>query len=135
MKAEALAEERFFERLHQASGGMLGDALRLWMASVVDVSVDRNDVVMGAVPPTPLMALRALPDEVQMTLRQVARLGRVSARSHALQFRREEPDSEAFLNRLAHWGLLERRRSGDYVFSPGLAGPLYRALRERRLVG
>lgn len=135
VKAEALAEERFFERLHQASGGMLGDALRLWMASVVDVSVDRNDVVMGEVPPTPLPALRALPDEVQMTLRQVARLGRVSARSHALQFRREEPDSEAFLNRLAHWGLLERRRSGDYVFSPGLAGPLYRALRERRLVG
>ncbi|MCK6522710.1 cation:proton antiporter [Myxococcota bacterium] len=134
VKAEALAEERFFERLHQASGGMLGDALRLWMASVVDVSVDRNDVVMGEVPPTPIQAIRALPDDVQMTLRQVARLGRVSARSHALQFRREEPDSEAFLNRLAHWGLLERRRSGDYVFSPGLAGPLYRALRERRLV-
>lgn len=131
-------QERFarhyFERLEAATGGILSDALRLWMASVVEVSEERNEILIGDVPRTPIRALRRLPEDVLMTLRQVSRQGRLTARGHARQFRMEVPDSEALLDRLRHWGLLERTQD-SYHFAPGLAGSLYRVLRERRLVG
>lgn len=135
----ARSQERYgahyFARLEAATGGILSDALRLWMASVVEVSEERNEIVLGDVPRTPIKALRRLPEDVLMTLRQVSRQGRITARGHARQFRMEVPDSEAMLDRLRHWGLLERGAEGSYSFAPGLAGSLYRVLRERRLVG
>ncbi|MCB9742823.1 MAG: cation:proton antiporter [Alphaproteobacteria bacterium] len=128
-------EAEYFKRLHSATGGVLSDALRLWMASVQRIDDDRGEIVVGEVPRTPIKLLRRLPEDVLMTLRQAARQGRLTAKGHAAQFRMEEDDSEAVLARLTHWGLLERGERGEYHFASGLGGPLYRVLLERRLVG
>ncbi|MCB9762393.1 MAG: cation:proton antiporter [Alphaproteobacteria bacterium] len=134
-QGDELYEKHYFERLHTLTGGVLSDALRLWMASVTEVAEDRNEIVIGDVPPTPTRLLRQLPEELVMTLRQVARQGRITANNHARQFRMEPEESDALLARLTHWGLLERGERGEYHFAAGLGGPLYRVLRERRLVG
>ncbi|MCB9746522.1 MAG: cation:proton antiporter [Alphaproteobacteria bacterium] len=132
---EEVLEAEYFQRLHLATGGVLSDALRLWMASVQRIDDDRNEIVIGEVPRTPIKLLRRLPEDVLMTLRQAARQGRLTAKGHAAQFRMEVDDSEAVLARLTHWGLLERGDRGEYHFASGLGGPLYRVLLERRLVG
>ncbi len=128
-------EDRFFARIHEDSGGVLGDALRLWMASIVRVDGDTETLVLRQPPEVPVVALRELGDDELVALRQVARQGRLSPDEHAAQFRLEPEVSHAFLARLAHWGLLERDEDGRFRMAGALAGPIYRVLRERELVG
>ena len=132
---EEVLEAYYFERLHEATGGVLADALQLWMASIKDLESGSGTMVIGELPRTPLHYVRRLPEATLMTLRQVARQGRLTVEDHATQFRVDQTESEAELSRLAHWGLLILDPRGFYTFSPWILGTLYRVLRERRLVG
>ena len=128
-------EDHYFRALHADSGGVLSDALRLWLASINSIDTARDVIAVGQIPHPPIRAIRRLPDDVLITLRQVARQGRLTAPNHALQFRVEPEVSSAYLARLSHWGLLYRDDLGAYRFQQDMAGPLYRVLHERRLVG
>ena len=128
-------EDRYFEALHRDSGGLLADALRLWIASIASVNNNNDTVVIGPIPHPPIVSLRRLPEETLITLRQVARQGRITPHDHSAQFRWEPEVSLAFLTRLSHWGLLFKHSGDSFRFDRSLAGPIYRVLRERRLVG
>lgn len=136
-RERALFERRYFERLHQDSGGVLRDAQRMWMASIVAIEPGTDTLWIGSPPHPPIRALRALPEELIVTLRQVARGGRITAECHALQFQVPEAHSRAQLLRLVHWGLLRAHEDHAevFVFREEVAGAIYRVLRERRLVG
>ncbi|NOY28372.1 MAG: hypothetical protein GXP62_21145 [Oligoflexia bacterium] len=131
----ALFEQHYFNALHRDSGGVLGDALRLWMASITAIDSNTDTAWLGSPPPPPVRALRDLPDDLIITLRQVARSGRITAENHAIQFQLPVEKSRALLARLTHWGLLRRNEHDAYCFREELAGAIYRILRERRLVG
>jgi len=118
---------RFFRNLHQRSGGELAEAQRLWMAAVDAVDSRRSVLTLGDVPPGPAEALERLPDTDRLTLRLVARAGRITAQQHARWLRWDESASEAHLARLEHWGLLVQTDWG-YDLSHDLEGPLLRHL-------
>jgi len=130
-----LYEDHYFRALHKDSGGILRDALHLWMASITAIDANTDTVWIGTPPQPPIRPLRELPDDLVITLRQVARSGRITPASHALQFQVPVELSRALLTRLAHWGLLQRCEGDSFSFQPDMAGAIYRVLRERRLVG
>ena len=132
---EERIEEHYFEDLYEATGGVLSDALRLWTASVVEVDVQNDVLVVGDVPPAPLAALRALDGASLLTLRQLARQGRIDVSLHARQFRKDTDHSGAELSRLAHLGLVRRSRRGRYALAEHLAAALRIVLREKGLDG
>ncbi|MCK6507667.1 cation:proton antiporter [Myxococcota bacterium] len=131
----ALYERHYFEALHHDCGGVLRDALRLWMASITTIDPSADTVWISSPPAPPIRALRELPDDVAIALRQVARSGRITAENHALQFQVPVAMSRALLARLTHWGLLQAHEDDSYTFRDEVAGAIYRVLRERRLVG
>ncbi|MCP4807062.1 MAG: hypothetical protein GY913_26540 [Proteobacteria bacterium] len=133
--ADERIEEHYFEDLFEATGGLLSDALRLWMASVIEVDTQNDVLVLGDVPAAPLASVRALDDESLLTLRQLARQGRIDVSLHARQFRRDPDHSGADLSRLAHLGLVRRTRRGRYALAGHLAAALRVVLRERGLDG
>jgi len=121
----------WFRTLHQASGGILHDALQLWMASVLDV--DETDALMrmGPVPRPPISRIRRLPEPTLLTLRQVARQGWATPALHADQFRVDPQAATAHLASLAHAGLLQV--DGDrYSLAPHLCAPIINVLTSRR---
>jgi len=122
--------EAWFAALHAATGGLLNDALRLWMASILRVDEDKGLVVIGDTPPGPLDALRQLPDYDLLTLRLIARQGVMDVGVHAWLFRTSEVSSEAHLGHLAHLGLLRRTDAG-FTVAPHLKGAVIRVLAER----
>jgi len=135
MRRSRFHETAYFTNLHQDSGGLLGDAMRLWMASIDTFDTSANNVLIGTTPHPPIRAIRQLPDDTLITLRQVARQGRITVQDHAEQFRLEEQVSHAYLSRLVHWGLLCRAGKQVFQFHPELAGSLMRILDERGVVG
>lgn len=129
----ARPQEAFFRALHEASGGLVRDALRLWLASVRDVDETTDLVHVGPVPPSPLLWLRRLDEDAVLALYQVARQGWMSARVLAWLLADDEIAAEARLLRLAHLGVLARR--GDHYRVPvHLRGALHRLLIERGLL-
>ena len=132
---DELYEDAYFEHLHEATGGVLSDALGLWMASVVEVDTRTDLIVVGDVPATPLASLRNLDDDTLLTLRQLARQGRIDVHLHARQFRKDEDKSRAELAMLGHLGLVELTRKGRYALAPHLVTALHRVLVERGLQG
>jgi Kef-type K+ transport system membrane component KefB len=132
---EELYERHFFEQLHQATGGILSDALRLWLASVAGVGSSTDTITIGSLPEPPLEPLRKLPLDDLLTLRQVARQGRITVEDHAQQFRTEPTWSAGYLSRLEHRGLLHRVDECCFLLAPELAGAIHQVLRERRLMG
>jgi hypothetical protein len=122
--------EAYFRALHDASGGMVRDALALWLASVERID-EREDLVgIGPVPPSPLKALSRLPDDVLMKIYHVARQGWTNSVCQAHLFRLDEMTAEAQLARLAHLGLLQRENDA-YTITPHLRAPIHRILDER----
>lgn len=122
--------EAWFAALHASSGGLLNDGLRLWMASISAVVEDKNEVVVGEIPPTPIMAIHDLPDQDLLTLRQVGRQGVMDVPIYAWLFRTSEIAAEAHLAHLAHLGLLHRTEAG-YAVADHLQGTVGRVLKER----
>ncbi len=123
--------ESFFRSLHTASGGLVRDALRLWLASIDEVNEAADFVRVGAVPSSPHAALRRLPEDVLLNLYQVARQGWMDATVQAQLYRVDPTTAEAQLSRLVHMGLLEPREHGAYRIPAHLRGPVYRVLCER----
>lgn len=130
--AEERFEETYFERLHEATGGILRDALHLWMASVVEVDPVTDSIVIGEVPESPFHALRDLSDTDLISLRQLCRQGRLDAANHADSLHMDPQNSAGELARLQHWGILMRTRHG-FVVHDHLLGPLRRVLIEKGL--
>lgn len=130
--AEERYEETYFERLHEATGGVLRDALHLWMASVTEVDPVADSIVIGDVPESPFHALRELSETDLISLRQLSRQGRLDAANHADSLHMDPQNSAGELARLQHWGILRRTRHG-FVVQDHLLGPLRRVLVEKGL--
>ena len=124
------AQQSWFRDLHEASGGLIRDALLLWMSSVQKVDEERSEVRMGRVPTAPSAIMRRLPEDVLLTLWQIARNGWTDPEAHAALFRVTPRQSEAHLTRLAHWGLLASD-DGRFRIAVHLRGAVVRAMQER----
>jgi len=122
--------DHYFHELHEASGGLVRDALRLWLASIRGVQNDEL-VRVGRVPPSPYSALSRLSDEVLLTLYQVMRQGWMHPRVQAHLFRIDLGTARAELARLAHLGLLEEQDGQVYRVEVHLRGALARVFIEK----
>jgi hypothetical protein len=122
--------DAYFRALRDSSGGLVREALHLWLASIDEID-DRGDVVrIGAVPRSPQASLRRLPDEILYALLQVARQGWTDARTFAYLYRESAHEAEARIARLARLGLLVP--DGEtFIIAPHLRGPSVRVLKER----
>jgi len=120
--------DQYFHELHDATGGLVRDALRLWLASIRDI---REDIVhVGPIPASAYTRVRRLPDDMLVNLYQIARQGWMDAAGQARLFRLDENTAQAQLSRLAHLGLLEERE-GAFVIAVHLRGVLGRVFAER----
>jgi len=120
--------DQYFHELHEATGGLVRDALRLWLASIRGI---QDDIVhVGPIPASPYTRVRRLPDDILVNLYQIARQGWIDAAGQARLFRLDINTAQAQLSRLAHLGLLEERE-GSFVIAVHLRGVLGRVFAER----
>ena len=126
-------QESFFRALHATSGGLLRDALRLWLASVELIDEAGDFVHLGPVPSPSIFALRKLDPEQVLLVYQVARQGWMNAQVCASLFRLDETTAEARLMGLGHLGILEKR-GALWRIALHLRGPVMRLLSERGMV-
>ncbi len=125
--------QSFFRSLHQASGGLLRDALRLWLASVEEVDEASDFVHLGPVPTPSIYALRRLSDDEVLTLYQVARQGWISPAVYASLFRTDAATAQARLLALEHVEVLSRM--GEvWRIAEHLRGSVHRLLVEKGYV-
>jgi hypothetical protein len=128
-------EAQIFEAISRESGGVLRDALRLWLSSVSEFNPSNDKLTLSKPPQLPLLQVINLPQEGLLSLRQIARQGRLSAQEHATHFQLHPTASESKLAQLAHWGLIERTETGAYRMRQELQGCIYRVLKKRGLAG
>lgn len=126
-------KQSFFRALHAASGGLLRDALRLWLASVEEVDEAGDFVHLGPVPTASIYALRRLSADEVLTLYQCARQGWMSPEVLASMFRTDVPTAHARLLALGHIEILDRV-DGVWRIAEHLRGAVQRLLRERGFV-
>ncbi len=120
---------QYFEELHSATGGLVRDALRLWLASIR--SIERGQTVrVGPVPASGYAALRKLPQDILIILYQVARQGWMNPEVQARLFRIDEGTALAQLTRLQHLGLLTEE-GGNFRIAKHLRGAVVRVLSEK----
>ncbi len=120
--------DQYFHELHEATGGLVRDALRLWLASIRSI---QDDIVhVGPIPASPYTRIRRLPDDVLVNLYQIAREGWIDAAGQARLFRLDVNTAQAQLSRLAHLGLLDERE-GSFVIAVHLRGAIGRVFAER----
>jgi Kef-type K+ transport system membrane component KefB len=124
------ARQAWFRDLHEASGGLIRDALLLWMSSVQKVDDAESFVWMGKVPNPPAAALRLLPEDVLLTLWQLARNGWTDPETHAALFRTTPRQSAAHLTRLQHWGILVSNE-GRFRITVHLRGAVVQVMQDR----
>jgi len=127
---EQRRREEWFRALHEASAGVMQDALRLWMASIDKVDDTQDAIHLGAVPRPPVARLAELSDDATLTLVQTLRQGWMDTETHAWLFRHDRASAEAHLAKLVHDGLLQET-GPRYEVVPHLRGPLERALSAR----
>ena len=124
--------QSFFRRLHAASGGLLRDALRLWLVSVEVVDEAGDFVHLGPVPAPRIYALRHLDDDQVLTLYNVARQGWMSPEVCAALFRGDLSEARARLMTLRQLGILHRDKEVEmFRVAPHLRGSVSRLLEER----
>lgn len=120
--------DQYFHELHDATGGLVRDSLRLWLASIRGI---HDDVVhVGPIPASPYTRVKRLPDDILVNLYQIAREGWMDDAGQARLFRLDRNTAQAQLSRLAHLGLLEERE-GSFVIAVHLRGALGRVFAER----
>ncbi len=120
----------WFGTLHAASAGVLQDALRLWMASIVAVDEAQGRLRIGTVPRPPLTRLAELGERELLTLLEVTRQGWITPELHSRLFRTAIGWSTAHLARLQQVGLLVEL--GDVLqLAPHLRGALHRVFVRR----
>ncbi|HJL40823.1 MAG TPA: hypothetical protein RMG48_05920 [Myxococcales bacterium LLY-WYZ-16_1] len=120
--------DRYFQRLHRSSEGLLHVALGQWLGSIEKFGVEVVDVRCRV--PSPREGLRQLSFDALDVVYLVLRQGWMSATTLAFLLRTPVPDAEARLRRLGHAGLLERSSEGFYTVRGHLRGLLHRTLRE-----
>jgi len=120
--------DHYFHELHQATGGLVRDALRLWLASIR--GIEDEVVHVGPIPASPYARVKRLPDDILVNLYQIAREGWMDDAGQARLFRLDRNTAQAQLSRLAHLGLLEER-DGSFVIAVHLRGALDRVFAER----
>ncbi len=120
----------WFRTLHDASGGVLQDAMRLWLAAVRAVDDDGEHVVLGPVPRPPFAHLATLDDTTLLTLLETRRQGWIDAEELRLLFRTRPGAAEAHLAQLRHLGVLVPHGTVSKL-APHLRGPIERVLGER----
>ncbi|HSN81595.1 MAG TPA: cation:proton antiporter [Polyangiales bacterium] len=123
--------DQYFHELHEATGGLVRDALRLWLASIRGIQEDI--VYVGPIPASAYTRVKRLPDDILVNLYQIARQGWIDAAGQARLFRLDVNTAQAQLSRLAHLGLLEERE-GAFVIAVHLRGVLGRIFAERQWV-
>lgn len=123
-------QQDWFAGLHEASAGVVQDALRLWMAAIDQVDEDQALIHLGEVPRPPVARLAELPDDVLLTLLHALRQGWIDADLHAWAFRGDTATAQASLAKLVHLGLLQTE-GPRFSVVPHLRGPLARALRRK----
>jgi len=128
--AEDRRRRAWFAQLHAASAGHLADAMRLWLAAVVQIDEEAGHLVVGPVPTPPLEALRTLHPRELAILRHVLRQGWVDVDLFARAFRTPALDAQATLAKLYSRGLLHREK-GRYFLASHLREALGQVLRER----
>lgn len=96
----------WFRTLHEATGGVMQDALRLWMASILDVDESDGVIHLGEVPRPPLARIRRLPDSNLLTLRSALLQGSITVSMHTNAFRCSPDEARTELAALKHAGLL-----------------------------
>lgn len=128
---QARRREAWFKSLHDATGGVVHDALLLWQASIRKVDELEGVVRVGPVDRPPIVALRALAEDVTLTLRQALRQGWLDERLHAELFQLEPHESRAHLAHLLHLGLLESGPGGRVRVPIHLRAPMHAVLAER----
>jgi len=127
---EARQREAWFRTLHEASAGVMHDALRLWMASIRVVDDKGSVIHIGSVERPPVARLGGMSEDVHLTLLQVLRQGWMSADLYAGLFRVDREDARAHLGALAHRGLLVVE-DGHYRVATHLRAPIWRVLQAR----
>ncbi len=121
--------DQYFRDLHVATGGLVRDALRLWLASILDI--EGEDLVhVGTVPASGYAAVSRLPEHVLLCLHQIARQGWMNADVHGRLFRIDEASAAAQLSRFQHMGLLTERQ-GHFRIARHLRGSVGRVIQER----
>ncbi|MEM9189233.1 MAG: hypothetical protein AAGF12_08660, partial [Myxococcota bacterium] len=122
--------EQFFRELHANSGGLVRDALSLWLSAVDEIDQTEDFVRVGLVPHSPLQAVRRLSDDILVNLLQVCRQGWIDLKTQAQLYRVDSAEAEAQLRRLTNLGLLEKQGQ-IYQISGHLRGHVVRVLAER----
>lgn len=117
----------WFRSLHDASGGVLQDAMRLWLASILAVDDERERVVLGPVPRPPTAHLQGLDDAWLQTLLETRRQGWMDADSLQRLFRVDRETAASQLAQLLHLGLLVPHGPCTKI-APHLRGPVERVL-------
>lgn len=120
----------YFRELYAASAGMLRDALRLWLVSILEVDEKAAVVRLGPVPPSPMETVRRLDDEVLASLYVVARQGWMDADTLAWVLRIDRIAAAARLAQLGRMGVLDPLQR-VWRITPHLRGPVHTVLRER----
>ena len=118
--------DHYFQRLHKASGGLVRDALRLWLASIEDIKADEL-VTVGEIPANGFHEIVGLPERTIRALVLVARQGWIDAKTLAFVEQLPVGDAAAQLQSLAHWGILFEKE-GVFRVRVHLRGTLYRVL-------
>jgi Kef-type K+ transport system membrane component KefB len=120
----------WFRTLHDASGGVLQDAMRLWLASITSVDEAGEQVVLGAVPRPPTASLQQLDDSVLLTLLETRRQGWIDEDGWSRLFRQPPHASQTHLAQLRHLGLLVPHGASSKL-APHLRGPIEQVLTAR----
>ncbi|MEO1338153.1 MAG: hypothetical protein AAFV29_21085, partial [Myxococcota bacterium] len=126
-----LLQDRYFQALHTASGGLLQVALAMWLSSIDRVDESETTVVIGHAPRSPLVDLRRLPESVWTTLFVVARQGWMDASSLSFVLQIEPAAAEGQLIGLVGSGLLERQSRDIFTIKRHLRGAVIAVLREK----
>lgn len=126
-------QEAFFRALHASSGGLLRDALRLWLGAIERVDEATDLAHLGPVEAPAIYALRRLDARHELVLYQVARQGWMSVAVLAHLFGSDATAAEAQLQALAYYGILEPRGAVFHI-APHLRGATSLLLRERGYV-
>ena len=129
------SESQIFQLLHQETQGVLRDALHLWVASIQHIQPGKDQLTIRKPDTMPMQAIRALPLESLLSLRQAIRQGYLCAEDHAIQFQINPTSSESDLAQLAHWQLIQQDEDGTYQLNKALEGCVYRVLEERGVLG
>ena len=128
-------ESQIFQALRDESGGVLRDALHLWLSSIQTMNASNDQLTICKPQSMPKKAIASLSTDALLALRQIARQGRLNAEDHAVHFQLNSTSSESHLAQLAHLRLIVCEEDGVYRLNRDVEGCIYRVLKEKEYSG